>query len=989
LVIFLYLTMRKPGLLFALILLWATGWAQQYPFVYYTPKDGLVNSRVSKIYQDSKGRLYFMTFGGLSVYDGARFRNFTSQNGLAADMVNDVVEAGEDSFLVATNINKLNMLVHGVIKTFPSPNQSSPIINHFLKSKDGNIYATADEGLFIIKENLFTALPLNIAPASQPAFFGNILEFNNYLLLNTNDLRHFRGLYLYDKLKKKIIDSLPQIIVAGFEKDRKGQIWITIQDSVKTVDTAFLSRGKLRILPLPPSYQAAAKYPTGSFAFEENHAWTIYDGRELVRTGTDGSQVKLIPNKDGRSGIERVFIDRENIVWICSNDYGVFKLVNTTLQFNNLLQVNDQKGIIFFTSYGNDTAWFRDNNKLIRQTGGKTESFLTDIPSQFYWAMQSGPHLYVACLQKIYFANVPGTTGARLHFQLLHTLSGYNAWRGLGIQDPYGRVIVAEKDSIMVFNNKNVVGQFETYPDDFIENLSIDRSNRLWVTTRGGGITIFTINPDDPVNYLKPVYHFQKEMKGASARCMTFDKNGNAWVGTRSNGLMAFSFENNQLKLLLHLQRRQGLTDDFIVSLACDSTNAILAGSQTGLDRITLNNKNEFRIENITKRNNTFGYIASIWVDKKGEASAMLQNGALFKIAPIKNTDTAFKPKLFIEEVKVNGTTVQPGTGMELPYTQRNLTINMAAPSYVDEQQVQYSYQLQGSGNNEWSDPSPNPDFNFLNLSPGKYTLNVKASFPSTDYAPSFLAYSFSIIPPYWQTNWFRVMAGIFLIGVAFVISRFYYNRKLEKQMMLLEKQQAVEKERTRIATDMHDDLGAGLSKIKFLSETIGIKKQQQQPIEEDISKIREYSHDMIDKMGEIVWALNQKNDSLSDLLSYTRAYASEYLSQNGIHCSFHEPEQYPPESVSGEFRRNIYLTVKEALHNVVKHAQASEVCITIITDHDLQINIHDNGTGFNENNIRPFSNGLGNMKKRMEGLGGSCTILHDNGTIVLIAVPL
>src|SRR5258707_5995580 len=99
----------------------------------------------------------------------------------------------------------------------------------------------------------------------------------------------------------------------------------------------------------------------------------------------------------------------------------------------------------------------------------------------------------------------------------------------------------------------------------------------------------------------------------------------------------------------------------------------------------------------------------------------------------------------------------------------------------------------------------------------------------------------------------------------------------MEQKKAILEKKQAIEKERPRIATDMHDDLGAGLSKIKFLSETIGIKKQQHKPIEEDIDKIREYSHDMIYKMGEIVWALNQKNDSLSDLLSYTRAYAAEY----------------------------------------------------------------------------------------------------------------
>jgi signal transduction histidine kinase len=145
-----------------------------------------------------------------------------------------------------------------------------------------------------------------------------------------------------------------------------------------------------------------------------------------------------------------------------------------------------------------------------------------------------------------------------------------------------------------------------------------------------------------------------------------------------------------------------------------------------------------------------------------------------------------------------------------------------------------------------------------------------------------------------------------------------YSNEKLRKQMRELEKLKAIEKERTRIATDMHDDLGAGLSRIKFLSETIGIKKQQQQPFEDDIIKIREYSHEMIDKMGEIVWALNEKNDSLNDLVSYIRVYAAGYLSQNGINCKIEVPDNFPTSFVSGEFRRNVYLTIKEALHNVV-----------------------------------------------------------------------
>jgi len=187
----------------------------------------------------------------------------------------------------------------------------------------------------------------------------------------------------------------------------------------------------------------------------------------------------------------------------------------------------------------------------------------------------------------------------------------------------------------------------------------------------------------------------------------------------------------------------------------------------------------------------------------------------------------------------------------------------------------------------------------------------------------------------------------------------------------------------------MHDDLGAGLSRIKFLSETIGIKKQQHLPFEEDISKIREYSHEMIDKMGEIVWALNEKNDSLSDLLSYTRSYTVEYLSQSGIRCSINSPEFIPAAFVTGEFRRNIFLSVKEILHNIVKHAQANEVIVTIEIDPCLCINIKDDGIGFDQAKTRPYSNGLINIKKRMTDIDGIMEIENKNGTMIKLKAPL
>src|SRR5690606_7488138 len=202
-------------------------------------------------------------------------------------------------------------------------------------------------------------------------------------------------------------------------------------------------------------------------------------------------------------------------------------------------------------------------------------------------------------------------------------------------------------------------------------------------------------------------------------------------------------------------------------------------------------------------------------------------------------------------------------------------------------------------------------------------------------------------------------------------------------------KKQDIEKERTRIATDMHDDMGARLSRIKFLSETIAIKKMKQESVETDINSIREYSHEMIDKMGEIVWALNEKNDSLSDLLSFTRSYAVEYLTQHGINVRAEIGDEVPARFVTGEFRRNVYLAVKEALHNIVKHAQANEVLINFSAKGGLTINIHDNGKGYNIGQVRPFINGLGNMKKRMEHIGGNFEIINANGTIVKLWAPL
>ena len=150
--------MQKKFFFIACFLISSVCFTQQYPFVHYSPKDGLVNSRVRKAYQDSKGIMYFMTFGGLSVYDGARFTNYTAQNGLAADMVNDIIEMGDDSLWIACNTIGLNYLRQGKIRNVKTSDGFYPTINKFIQCKDGAVYVVADEGLFRFQQNRFVRL---------------------------------------------------------------------------------------------------------------------------------------------------------------------------------------------------------------------------------------------------------------------------------------------------------------------------------------------------------------------------------------------------------------------------------------------------------------------------------------------------------------------------------------------------------------------------------------------------------------------------------------------------------------------------------------------------------------------------------------------------------------------------------------------------------------------------------------------------------------
>jgi len=352
-----------------------------------------------------------------------------------------------------------------------------------------------------------------------------------------------------------------------------------------------------------------------------------------------------------------------------------------------------------------------------------------------------------------------------------------------------------------------------------------------------------------------------------------------------------------------------------------------------------------------------------------------------------------FVPNVIIKRMEVLDRPYESDTAISLlkqislPYNQNTLAIEFVPLEYTNPLKNKVQYKLEGA-DEDWVQAGTFRMARYTNLHPGTYVFKVRASNNDDIWNTTPTTLEILIKIPFWQSLWFRFLLLLLLLGIAYYFSTLYLDYKIRHEKLKLEKEQAVDQERARISSDMHDDLGSGLSTIRLLSE-IAKRKIQDPDQTREIIRISEAAGEMIDKMSEIIWAMNSSNDSLENLIAYMRSFAADFLEHAHITHQFYIPESIPHVKLSGGTRRNIYLAVKESLHNVVKHSKATEVKIEIMVQRNMTILIKDNGQGFNQEKVRLFGNGLKNIQKRMEAIGGQADITSDNGTIVFLDIPL
>lgn len=348
-----------------------------------------------------------------------------------------------------------------------------------------------------------------------------------------------------------------------------------------------------------------------------------------------------------------------------------------------------------------------------------------------------------------------------------------------------------------------------------------------------------------------------------------------------------------------------------------------------------------------------------------------------------------FSVATYIDKVIANGSELMAAT--ELKHYQNHLQFHVSTPFYSPHSKIIYQYRIKSANDSAWRIGAHGQSvFNVVALEPGEYTFEVVATDKSKKAISLPAVYQFEIAPPWQQTWTFRIVAGIAIAALGLYVVRQYYSSRLRKQRIDYEKKLAVQEERQRISAEIHDDIGAGLSAIRLLTEMTKNKLPETE-VQQEVGKIHTSVSELSLKMREVIWSLSTDNDHLESLLYYLQRQAMKLFENSPIQLRVSFPEQEIPNMViNGEKRRHIYLAVKEALHNSLKHSEAQTCHLSMqVEGNILQITITDDGKGFVPVEKAQAGNGLRNMNRRMQQIHGHFTLHSNTKTEVRFRIPL
>lgn len=574
-----------------------------------------------------------------------------------------------------------------------------------------------------------------------------------------------------------------------------------------------------------------------------------------------------------------------------------------------------------------------------------------------------------------------------------------------------GRLWLGTLWSILSVSNQVVTKEYEAAtPGEHPTSLAEAVDGSIWAGTLAGNLLHW-----DGKQFL-PVEPPDRDSLGR-IWALWAAPDGSLWAGTEEGGLLHW-----QHGTFRRYTMRDGLPSDSIIQIVGDAQGNLWLGTRAGIVRISAAAFNLFESAKITE----------LPVSVYGQSDGLLTIGSaiisqpncwrgndgilLFAMAnsvaianPAKVHVNPTPPIATLEELRANEKIIWPTRSgailtapvlantsdtQEPPYLinvgpgRGDLEFQFAGPNLGSPQRVRFKYKLEGL-ENSWNEAGTERKAVYRHVPPGQYVFHVTACNSDSVWSSDSALAAVTIAPFFYQTLWFQGAAGILAIGGLSLALVSAARRRMRHRLEQLEHQHELERERTRIAQDLHDELGAGLTEIGLIGGLLQKTPAGSERSRHGLDRIAQRCRDLVTALDEIVWAVNPRNDSMNSLGSYLARYAQEFFESTSIRCRLSVQEMDSAHAFNSEQRHNLFLAFKEALTNVARHSGATEVHIRIFVENkSLIVAIEDNGHGL-PSTVRDSADGLINLRQRLVRIGGSCDITSGkNGVAVRLILP-
>ncbi|HEX2749343.1 MAG TPA: two-component regulator propeller domain-containing protein [Verrucomicrobiales bacterium] len=772
--------------------------------------------------------------------------------------------------------------------------------------------------------------------------------------------------------------------------EANGALWVQRGDRWREVPCAWPPRGGLR---------ASSVDGNGNFWYATGEARLAAlkpDGRDVTLTG-------LAP-LDGTL-VDALFNDREGNIWAGITRVGLVQF--RPQRFQSLTTADGLPAPMVWTvcEDGAGAVWFAGEAHFLgRWQGGGLTVFSKDkgtLPelAGALWRDPDGSLLTgmarVGTLQE---------RGGGFHLILPPMGSNYH----FIFDDSAGRRWVGTNAGLYMVKD-GVIQRFglaEGLPGPALRSGGEDKAGRIWVGTAGGGAAWLGDGRFHAVTTGNGLPHNVVYALAPAA-------DGSMWIGTVGGGLA-----NWREGRITRYTQDDGLPDNRIMSVLEDGLGWLWVATRAGLARISLKSLRERetsgtaplelivfdRSDGLPTREFSGGKQPAVWRGGDGWLW-FATTGGVASCQPAHLPLNTIPPQVQMLDVRLDSRPVdQPvanehsfeslkcaiPAALEIPPGPHSLELRWTAPCLISGEKMRYSTRLSGLERN-WSPPGPLASATYGTLAPGHYEFLVRACNHDGTWSLSPASVSITVHPYWWQRTDVRVAGGFLAAGAlslaVWLIARARHRRHLARE----ELRRVRETERSRIARDLHDDLGASLTEISMLATSVPAAAQGPDALRGRLSAISGRARSLVEALDEIVWAVNPRHDTADSLAIYLTGYTRDFLTASDIECTFDVPSPLPHIPLDAEPRHSLFLSLKEVLNNIVRHSGATRVRFSLRAGGDsLEITVEDNGRGLKA----PADNGgdgLTNLRQRLDSLGGVCEVTSQEGagTTVRMRLPV